>query len=621
MVETAPVANGISAHTQWDRNDIRYTSTMRLTSPFLQSYRSVGRPPVQLERVLAVGRAFLTVSALVAIYLDPTEPARLRAITYSVLLAYALYSLAVLVYVHRAVRLTPGHGQLLHGLDIAWTSALTFVSEGPVSPFFLFFLFVVVAAAYRGGFRDTAGTAVIIVAVFLVETAIAAAGPWNSTWLASIGFELNRTILRVAYLLLTGVLLGYLAEQEKQSRAELAAIADATRQPRVDLGLGGSVTAVAQMLLSTFGARAVAVVMDDHDNRRSLLWHLGRSTAEKEHTRARRLELNAEQQSTWLFKDFGRAWQATAAHTKGGGADVRVIDPGVWPLKRLRAELPAGFLAAQPFETVTAVNMGLPGEWHGRIYLFDALQADSPERSLHFLEALTEHVTPALTNVFLLRRLRARAGAAERARVARELHDGAIQALFGIEMKLEAFRRSTDRSPSVVDREVGEVQDLIRREVLSLRELMQALRPIELEGTEQLPDVLAGLVERFRRDTGISARFVATGGRIALGPKKALEIVRIVQEALANVRRHSHALNVLVSLASDDGDSRLVIEDDGCGFEFEGRLSAPELGARRVGPAIIKERARMAGAQLTVESTHGGGARLELAFREEGDHG
>jgi len=215
---------------------------MYVTSLFLRDYRSAGRPPVQMERVLAVGRAFLTVCGLIAIYLDPTEPQRLRAVTYGVLLAYAVYSIAVLVYVHRSGRVTGVHGRVLHGLDIAWTSALTFVSEGPLSPFFLFFLFVVLAAAYRGGFRDTVGTAVITVAVFLVETAIAAIGPWRATWFASFDVELNRPILRVAYLLLTGVLLGYLAEQEKQSHAELAAIADATRQPRVGLGLGGSVT-------------------------------------------------------------------------------------------------------------------------------------------------------------------------------------------------------------------------------------------------------------------------------------------------------------------------------------------------------------------------------------------
>jgi signal transduction histidine kinase len=593
---------------------------MRLTSAFLEDYRSAGRPPVQLERVLAVGRAFLTVSAFVAIYLDPTEPSRLRGVTYGVLLLYALYSIAVLVYVHRSGRLTAIHGRVLHGFDIAWTSALTFVSEGPVSPFFLFFLFVVLAAAYRGGFRETAGTAVITVAVFLIETAIAAGGPWNATWFASFEFELNSTILRVAYLLLTGVLLGYLAEQEKQSRAELAAIADATRQPRVGSGLGGSVTAVARMLLSTFGASSVAVVIDDHENERTLLWQLHRSQALRaDEPGVRRLDLNLQQKAAWLFKDFGSAWHV-AAHRGSDGCTAWATEPGQWSLKRFRVDLPGDFRAVQAFRSVTAVNMGLSGEWHGRMYLFDASKTDTPERTLHFLEALTEHVAPALTNVFLLRRLRTRAGAAERARVARELHDGAIQALFGIEMKLEAFRRAPDRSPAFVDAEVGAVQEQLRREVLSLRELMQALRPIELEGPDQLPGVLAALVERFRRDTGISARCVVTGGDVALPPKKALEIVRIVQEALANVRRHAHAHNVLVSLTSNDGEYRLVVEDDGRGFEFEGRLSARELDQRRIGPAVIKERARIAGAQLVVDSTPGSGARVELLFTEELEH-
>jgi two-component system nitrate/nitrite sensor histidine kinase NarX len=296
---------------------------------------------------------------------------------------------------------------------------------------------------------------------------------------------------------------------------------------------------------------------------------------------------------------------------------IRVSEPGIWPLKRQRAELPAALLTVQPFTTVAGVNLGLPGEWHGRIYLFDASENEHSEQSIHFLEALTEHMTPALTNVFLLRRLRARAGAAERARVARELHDGAIQSLFGIEMKLEAFRRATNRSEEFVESQVGELQDLLRREVLSLRELMQALRPVELEGADQLPDVLASLVERFRRDTGISARFVTTGSDVACPPVRALEVVRIVQEALVNVRKHSHARNVLVSLTSDDASCRIVVEDDGCGFGFEGRLTAAEMERRRIGPAVIKERARLAGAQLAVESSPGVGARVELAFSEE----
>jgi two-component system nitrate/nitrite sensor histidine kinase NarX len=96
-----------------------------------------------------------------------------------------------------------------------------------------------------------------------------------------------------------------------------------------------------------------------------------------------------------------------------------------------------------------------------------------------------------------------------------------------------------------------------------------------------------------------------------------VEIVRIVQEALVNVRKHSHARNVLVRLSSDRGTFRLVVEDDGHGFDFEGRLSARELDERRVGPAIIKERARIAEAELAVDSTPGAGARVELTFSEE----
>jgi signal transduction histidine kinase len=580
--------------------------------------RTTSRSAARTERVLAVGRAFLTVTGLIAIYLDPTEPARLREVTYSVLLAYAVYSLAVLAYVNGTAKLTPVHGQVLHGLDIFWTSALTFVSEGPVSPFYLFFLFVVLAAANRWGFRETAGTAVITIAVFLIETAVAAAGPWKATWFASIEFELNRTILRVAYLLLTGVLLGYLAEQEKRSRAELAAVAAAARQPQVNLGLGGSVGGIARALMSTFAAESVAIVVRDRDTRRTLLWQLDGASDGVEAAPVRRSELNALQQSVWLFEDCGRTWHATLDRKNGGAAVVRTIEPDAWRLSRHQMDLPAGLLSAHAFNTVTAVNMGLANEWHARAYLFDAHDRGGLERRLHFLEELAEHVTPGLTNVFLLRRLRARAGATERARVARELHDGAIQALYGIEMKIEAIRRESQGRLSAADSELGEIQDLLRREVLALRELMQALRPIELDSSDQLPDILATIVERFRRDTGISARFIDAGGRLSLPPSRALEIVRIVQEALVNVRKHSQARNVLVRLTANGSSGTLVVEDDGRGFGFDGRLSARELDERRVGPAIIKERARIAEIGLAVESTLGAGARVELTVSENG---
>jgi signal transduction histidine kinase len=572
---------------------------------------SVRQPAARVERVLAVGRAFLTVTGLLAIYLDPTEPARLREVTYGVLLSYALYSVAVLAYVHGPARLTIRHAYVLHALDVLWTSALTFVSDGPVSPFFLFFLFVVVAAAYRWGFVETAGTAVITIGIFLIETAVAATGPWSSSWLSLIDFELNGTILRVAYLLLTGVLMGYLAEQDKHSRQELSAMAAAGRQHHANLGLGGAVIAVGRSMLRDFGATAAAIVVHDRDTQRTLLWHLNRGLEDVRRVRVRRLELDAQKHAAWLFPDCGGTWHVSGF--MGDEAVVRKTEPLTWSLARATVRLPQE-VRAHPFKTVTVVNLGLPGEWQARVYLFDIRNRGNLERRLHFLEALAEQVTPALTNVFLQRRLRARAGASERARVARELHDGAIQTLIAIEMKIEAMRREAGRGSSDVFAELAEIQRLLREEILALRELMQALRPIELDSGEQLPDVLAALVERFRRDSGISARFISSVETIMLPPVKALEIVRIVQEALVNARKHSRARNVLVRFTEQNGAHRVVIEDDGCGFDFEGRLSGSELERRRLGPAIIKERARIADAQLAIDSTPGAGARVELTF-------
>lgn len=566
------------------------------------------RPAARLERVLSVGRAFLTVAALTAIYLDPTQPARLAAVTYAVLAAYAAYSILVLAHVHRRPRVSVTQGHVLHGLDVLWTAALTFVSEGPVSPFFLFFLFVVLSAAYRWGFLGTLVTTLVTVAVFLIQTGVAAAGPWRQTWLTSIDFELNQTILRVAYLLLTGFLLGYLAEQEKQSRAELSAIADLTRQPRFDLGLGGSVVAVAETLRRTFDADRVRFVLHDYEGGHASLWALEGQADDTSETP--RLELTSGDQQAWLFPDPGRAWWATAR--SGVAVDARVVEPGAWPLRHVHVELPPSLTEDDSFTRVLVANFGLQDQWRGRVYLFDPRATTQPEQSVHFLDALADYVTPALTNVFLLGRLRARATAEERARVARELHDGAIQALLGIEMKVEALRRRSFSNG--VNVALGDIQESLRHEVLALRELMQALRPIPLDTGDQLPDVLASIVERFRRDTGVPARFVFAGGPVGLPAPTALEVVRIVQEALANVRKHSRARNVLVRLGGSQDGCSIVIEDDGTGLEFEGRLTGEELDRRRLGPSIIKERARMAGAQLVIDSSRGTGTRIELTL-------
>src|SRR5262249_6268091 len=189
---------------------------------------------------------------------------------------------------------------------------------------------------------------------------------------------------------------------------------------------------------------------------------------------------------------------------------------------------------------------------------------------------------------------------------------GGIECVMGLGVQGSALRRGATASPPMAE-ELGRVQQMLRQEVLNLRELMRQMRPLDLD-PRQLPEFLAESVDKFRRETGIAASFVSELREIALPPRICTELARIAQEALVNVRRHSGAANVVLRLSLENGAGRLVVDDDGRGFDFSGRMSQSELDAARKGPVIIKERVRSIGGQIAIESTPGRGARLEISF-------
>jgi signal transduction histidine kinase len=100
-------------------------------------------------------------------------------------------------------------------------------------------------------------------------------------------------------------------------------------------------------------------------------------------------------------------------------------------------------------------------------------------------------------------------------------------------------------------------------------------------------------------------------------PRICREVARIVQEALVNIRKHSGATQVLVRFGAHSGLWRLVIEDNGRGFDFLGRLSLSDLNASHTGPVTIKERVRTIGGDLSIESLPGRGANLEITFPQK----
>jgi len=564
---------------------------------------------LRIERVIAVSRLFLTAIAFVAIDLDPIQPRAYEPIAYTLLILFSAHSIAAVIVLRRRQRTTLAFALTTHAIDLI-AATVTLPMAGPNNSFFSFFLFVLAAAAFRWGFRETAATAATAIVLALIYGQVA--GSWNVLALGGGPNEFDRTIVRAAYLAMMGLLLGYLAEEGRLQRAEGAAIVAVLGKIRVDAGVTRTLNAVSEYVVPLFNAADLLLVIEDKSGHRlfrwspSVGWSAGPVAAPGESPtpdRLRYLFASPDQslavQRRWLPWLMGSTYIITILDRIG-----RIQD-------RAHVTIPQAFPKAHPFRRFVSAPVSLGDGWSGRIFIFDPRLDIRLIALTRFLQLLIQQVGPAVFNVYLLDRLRARAGAIERARVARELHDGVIQSLIGVEMQLEVLRGQDAVKTTTAGEELKRLQGVVRNEVLNLRELMQQMRPVEFDPEEFL-DYLADMVQRFGRNTGIAAHFSSPLKEVQLSPQVCFELARIVQEGLVNVRKHSAASNVLVRFGVQNGYWALEIDDDGKGFPFEGRYSQVDLDARRTGPIVIKERVRAIGGQLAIDSTPGHGSRLEV---------
>jgi signal transduction histidine kinase len=567
-----------------------------------------------VERWLATARVFLATSALVATWLDPTELTSNSTVPWWLLRLYIAHSVVVMLLVRWRRESTPAFRVLVHAADILWPALISLYAPGQRSPFFLFFVFVLLAAAYRWGLWETIGTAVGAVALLWTEGLILHRG-LHLQGAAFWEFTPNRLFMRSISLMITGLFLGYLAEQQKQLRAEKAVIARILGRARVDLGLSGTLQGIFNELLSTFHAKKLLLASQEAHSFRVFVGEVMGSKEADEPLRWRDPALGDRQ--LYMAEAPGNAFYAVR---KGNGAGARFAITAINAEGVRQRDVPGDFVqkmaSTQDFRSLMTVSFSFGREWWGRIVLFDPLVAGEMTDELRFLQEIIRQVGPAVYNVYLLRRLRMRAGAVERARVARELHDGAVQSLIAMEMQVDVVRRQTAGESERVSGELFRIQALLREEVLKLRELMQEMKSIDVDA-RKLPAVVNDTVERFQRETGIAARFVFDLEPSEMSPRVCRELVRIVQEALVNVRKHSRARQVLVRLFSKADTWKLTVEDDGLGFDFAGRLSQAQLEEARRGPLVIKERVRLIDGELTIESTPGQGSRLEITVPQQ----
>ena len=202
-----------------------------------------------------------------------------------------------------------------------------------------------------------------------------------------------------------------------------------------------------------------------------------------------------------------------------------------------------------------------------------------------------------------------RAQEAERARVARDLHDEVNQALAAVSIRLAA---TAEGAPPEFAEELAETQRLANQAMQELLGLARDLRPAALDDHGLLPALrtqarLFG--ERFNIPTG----FAADGTKPLLGEFEQLVVYRVVQEALSNIARHARASRVKVTVMGCRGTEIVVtVTDDGAGFHPN------RLRDGRSGLAGMRERALLAGGRLELRSTPGEGTVVELTLPARG---
>ncbi|MEO7039103.1 MAG: GAF domain-containing sensor histidine kinase [Candidatus Elarobacter sp.] len=203
------------------------------------------------------------------------------------------------------------------------------------------------------------------------------------------------------------------------------------------------------------------------------------------------------------------------------------------------------------------------------------------------------------------------ARSAERARLAREIHDTLAQDLTAISLQLESALRDLPPESIALGARIGKALAVARASMAGARASVLSLRSDPLEG-RPLANVLAALARRLTSETGVRVTFRERGAT-SLPYETESELFRIASEALANARLHAAASRIEVELDGDAPSVALRIRDDGAGFD-----PAAVTDDERYGLRGMAERARLIGAELQVTSARGAGTSIAAVVPRSG---
>ncbi len=301
-------------------------------------------------------------------------------------------------------------------------------------------------------------------------------------------------------------------------------------------------------------------------------------------------ELPSSREGGALAKTGGRAPRVSSSPP--------VVDPS--------EDESSGMTRSGRYRSVLAVPLNVKGEVYGNICLYYRSPRSFSLEERELAVAFADQAALAIENARLREQVERSAVAAERNRLARDLHDAVTQTLFSTSLIAEVLPRLWHRNQEEGERRLAELRELTRGSLAEMRALLLELRPSALLDSN-LADLLQQLAEAVTGRARLPVS-VSVNGEGALPSETKVAFYRISQEALNNVAKHSHATRSHVELSYTDQRVMLVIQDNGRGFDVQ---KAP---TSQLGLGIMKERAEAVDAELSIESTIGEGTRVKVVW-------
>ena len=557
------------------------------------------------EKIIAFCRVLLALATVAIVTIDPKQPSFAPDIGTPVLWAYLAYSVVLFMLV-RAERVRQERvGVFSAAADIVWVSVITLFTERGASPFFMLHVFLISSVSVRWGLAAT-----VRVTAFL-----AVAYP-AMMWVAGHFYDdsvvVHRAhLVRPVYLLVIGYLIGYLGEHERRSKRQLGLLLDLTSLVRRTPPTGRTLTQLMRRALGFFEGQQALLVLRDPDSGRYFTWSV---TRRQRHIR---VGLRITEDEPYAFP-FAAATEGFVANDLSPGRrsalcyDVitsnisRHVIPPDLPLPGDRAQ---ALLVAPVLIQRTLRGCAVVARETRRKFTRDDLE---------FLLVLVGQAAAGFEAARLQAKAEEVAVLEERARIARDLHDGFIQALAGIDLRVEACKLHLQRDPARVPRELEELHHAVDRGYREVRHYLTVLRTASRQA-----DDFGSTLDRLAAEFSIRERLRVYLSRPPTDPglptSTAYELTQIVREALHNAVRHGRATQAVVKLAARRSHVYLVVRDNGHGFaNGNGSIDADGFLAPAAAPWSIRERAAALGGSLRVWTRADEGAEISLLIPVSG---